>query len=66
MIDEEHEGTIDSIEAGTPSVVNETDTPRRTADWGRSVTAYIGEHPEVCLGIALVLGAAIGVVVKRR
>ena len=35
-------------------------------DWGRSVTTFIVEHPELCLGIALAFGVAMGVVVKRR
>ena len=33
---------------------------------GRRVTDYIVEHPEICLGLALAVGAAVGVVVKRK
>jgi len=62
----EERGTNDSLDSDTPREATGGYTPRRTVDWGRAVTAYIGEHPELCLGLALALGAAVGVVVKRR
>lgn len=40
--------------------------PSRAIGLGRTVTDYIVEHPEICLGIALAVGAAVGLVVKRR
>jgi len=36
------------------------------AGLGRSVTGFIVEHPEICLALALAVGAAVGLVVKRR
>jgi len=62
----EESGTIDSIGSGTLRVATRRKLPQRTVDWGRAVTAFIAEHPELCLGIALALGVAIGVAVKRR
>lgn len=62
----EERGMNDAIDSGTPRKAIGRYLPQGTVDWGRSVTAFIVEHPELCLGIALALGAAIGVVVKRR
>jgi len=62
----EERGTNDSIDSGTPRKATGGNLPQRTVDWGRSVTAFIVEHPELCLAIALALGVAIGVAVKRR
>jgi len=62
----EEPGTNDSIDPGTPLEAPGGYLPQRTVDWGRAVTAFITEHPELCLGIALALGVAIGVAVKRR
>lgn len=59
-------GTIEDADAETSGEAEERVAPRTTADWGRSVTTYIGENPEVCLAVALALGAAIGLAVKRR
>ncbi len=54
-------------DSGSPREATGENLPQRTVDWGRSVTAFIVEHPEeLCLGIALKFGVAIGVVVKRR
>lgn len=58
--------TIEDADVATSGEAEEWVAPRRAADWGRSVTTYIGENPEVCLAVALALGAAIGLVVKRR
>lgn len=66
MNGEEDRGTQESLDTGTTGEIPENDAPRRMADWGCSVTAYIVEHPEVCLGIAVALGVAIGLAVKRR
>jgi hypothetical protein len=33
---------------------------------GRALTNSIAEHPEICLGIALAIGVAVGLLVKRR
>ena len=62
----EESRTNDSIESGSPRESTGEYLPQRAVDWGRSVTTFIVEHPEFCLGIALALGVAIGVVVKRR
>ena len=59
-------GTNDSINSGMLREVTGGYLPQRTVDWGRSVTKFIVEHPELCLVIAIALGAAIGVAVKRR
>lgn len=59
-------GPNDSIDSGTLREMNGGSLPQRTVDWGRAVTDFIAENPELCLGIALALGVAIGVVVKRR
>jgi len=66
MNDAEERGTNDSIDSGTLREAAGGYLPQRTVDWGRAVTEIIAEHPELCLGIALALGVAIGVVVKRR
>ncbi len=66
MNSEEDRGTIENADAETSGEAEERVAPRRVADWGRSVTTYIGENPEVCLAVALAFGAAIGLVVKRR
>jgi len=58
--------TIDLTEPCIPGDEVFEAAPRRAADLGRTVTNYIVEHPEFCLALALVVGAAIGVVVKRR
>ena len=58
--------TDNLIDKGTRDEVTGKAVPQTVTDWGRSVTTYIGENPEFCLALALVLGAAIGVVVKRR
>jgi hypothetical protein len=62
----EEGGTNNSIDSGTPKKAIGEHLPRGMVEWGRSVTAFIVEHPELCLGIALALGAVVGVVVKRR
>lgn len=62
----EESGTYDSIDSGALRETTGEFLPQRTVDWGRAVTEFIAEHPELCLGIALALGVAIGVVVKRR
>jgi ElaB/YqjD/DUF883 family membrane-anchored ribosome-binding protein len=62
----EEGGTNDSIDSGTLREATGGYLPQRTVDWGRAVTAFIVEHPELCLGIALALGVAVGVAVKRR
>lgn len=59
-------GTIDSSNSGVFREATGEYLPQRTIDWGRSVTKFIVEHPEFCLVIAIALGAAIGVAVKRR
>ena len=59
-------GTNDSIDSVNPRGATGEFLPQRTVDWGRSVAAFIGEHPELCLVLALALGAVVGVVVKRR
>ena len=58
--------TNDFIDSVSPRGATGGFLPQRTIDWGRSVTTFIAEHPELCLAIAIALGAAIGVVVKRR
>ena len=62
----EESGPNDSVDSGTLRETTGGYLPQRTADWGRAVTEFIAEHPELCMGIALALGVAIGVVVKRR
>ena len=62
----EERGMNDTIDSGTPRKATGGYLPQSTFHWGRSVTAFIVEHPELCLGIALALGVAIGVPVKRR
>jgi hypothetical protein len=62
----EESGTNDSIDSGSPRESTGEYLPQRAVDWGRSVTTFIVEHPELCLGIALAFGVAIGVAVKRR
>lgn len=66
MSSEEDWGTTENPNAEMSAEAEEWVAPRKTADWGRSVTTYIGENPELCLALALALGAAIGLVVKRR
>jgi len=58
--------TNESVDAGAPGEATGEYSPRKTVGWGRSVTAIIVEHPELCLGLALALGVIVGVVVKRR
>jgi ElaB/YqjD/DUF883 family membrane-anchored ribosome-binding protein len=62
----EERGTHNSIDSGTLRETTEGFFPQRTVDWGRAATEFIAEHPELCLAIALALGVAVGVVVKRR
>ena len=62
----EERGTGGPIDPGTPRKAPGRYVPQRTVDWGRAVTEFITEHAELCLGIALALGAVIGLVVKRR
>ena len=62
----EERGTNDSIDSGTIREATGGYLAQRTVDWGRAVTGFIAEHPELCLGIALLLGVTIGVAVKRR
>jgi hypothetical protein len=62
----EDSGPSDSIDSvGRRDATGEY-LPQRAVDWGRSITTFIVEHPELCLAIAIALGAAIGVAVKRR
>jgi ElaB/YqjD/DUF883 family membrane-anchored ribosome-binding protein len=62
----EERGTDNSFDSDTLREAMGGSLPQRTLDWGRAVTAFIVEHPELCLGIAFALGVAIGVAVKRR
>ena len=62
----EEGGANDFIDSVSPRGATEGFLPQRTVDWGRSVTAFIAEHPELCLVLAFALGAVVGVVVKRR
>ena len=62
----EEQAASNSIDSVAPREAKEDYLPRGAVDWGRSVTTFIVEHPELCLGIALAFGVAIGVVVKRR
>ena len=66
MNGEENEAVNELLEADFPDEATGRPALRKAAGLGRSLTAYIVEHPEICLGVALALGAAIGVVVKRR
>ena len=52
--------------AGPNGVTARDLVPQRAAEWGRSVTAWIVEHPELSLGLALAVGVGIGLMVKRR
>jgi hypothetical protein len=36
------------------------------ADWVRNVERWIKDHPALCVGAALALGATIGWLIKRR
>ncbi len=58
--------TSDLTDSGIPDDEVFEIAPRRVAGLGRTVTDYIVEHPEFCLALAFVVGAAVGVVVKRR
>ena len=62
----EERGTDGPIDSGKHREAIEGHAPQTMVTWSRSVTAFIVEHPELCLGIALALGVAIGVAVKRR
>ena len=62
----EERGTDNSIDPDTLREAMGGSLPQRTLDWSRAVTAFISEHPELCLGIAFALGVTIGVAVKRR
>lgn len=66
MNGEEELATAATSDADLPAEAIEDFAPRRTVDWGRSVTTFIAENPEASLGIALALGVAIGILVKRR
>ncbi len=66
MIEGEERQTNDLIDSGIPDDEVFADAPRRVAGLDRTVTEYIVEHPEICLGIALAVGVAVGVVVKRK
>lgn len=35
-------------------------------DWLQGVEGWIGQHPAVCLGAAMVAGVALGWLIKRR
>lgn len=62
----EGSGRDDSVDSGTFRETAGGYLPQRTVDWIRVVTEFIAKKPELCLGMALALGVAIGVVVKRR
>jgi len=62
----EESGKNDSIDSRSPRESTGEYLPQRAVDWGRSVTTFIVEHPELCLGIALAFGAVVGVLVKRK
>lgn len=66
MTEAEELNDIELIDPGLPGdEVLDTAFPE-AAGLGRTLTDYIVEHPEICLGIALAVGAAVGLVVKRR
>jgi len=57
------------------SVVMDPDPPadstkdhvqQRAIEFGRSVTAWVVEHPELSLCLGLALGVGVGLAVKRR
>jgi len=62
----EERHTNDLINSGISDDEVIKDAPQRVAGLGRAVTDYIVEHPEICLVLALAIGAAVGVVVKRK
>ncbi len=66
MTEGEELQTNDLIESDIPDDAVIENSRRRAAGLGRTLTDYIVEHPEICLGLALAAGAAVGVVVKRK
>jgi ElaB/YqjD/DUF883 family membrane-anchored ribosome-binding protein len=66
MTDGDELRTTGLFESGIPDDDIFANTPRRAAGLGRTVTDFIVEHPEICLGLALAVGVAVGVVVKRK